>query len=82
MLRLEPSLDQRKIAGAVKAREMAAMDDARMHGMEPPHARDIGLKVRMIAVLDQRPVIENIAREQDAGCRFPKRNSAGEWPGV
>ena len=64
-------------AGRAEAREMAAMDHAHGQGAEPLHGREIVVAVRVIGVVDQRAVINDVAGKEDAGRALEQADAAG-----
>src|SRR5262245_35911814 len=68
-------------AGRAEAREMAAMNHAYAQGAEPLHGREIVVAVRVIGVVDQRTVIDSVAREEDAGRALEQADAAGGMAG-
>ena len=76
-------IDELAIARRPEAREMPAMDDGDGNPRMRSSVVHIVVDVGMISIVDQRAVIDDVARQEDAG--LASRTGAmppGEWPGV
>ena len=66
------AVDQLAKPGRSEAREMAAMHDGDGKVAQPLHRRGIVRAIRMIGIVDQRSIIDDVAGQQDAARRARK----------
>src|SRR5690606_29898903 len=71
-LLVQPAADERPVPFTIETGVMTAMNDADGNVVQPLHAGNVVVEVGVIGILDQRPVVEDVAREQDAGRLFPQ----------
>ena len=63
--------DQVAVARSVEAREVAAVDDAHRQIGDALHGGDVSGHVGMIRVIDQRPIVNRVAGEENAALGLP-----------
>lgn len=70
-------VDKLAVAHLAEAREVAAMHDRNIELAHPQQRLDIVVDSGMIDIVDQRAVIDDVARKQDAGLPLVERDAAG-----
>lgn len=68
-------------AHRAKTRKMPAMNDGYRQLAQALEGLDIGRDVGVIGIVDQRPVINNVARQEEPGSLLEKTDSAGGMAG-
>src|SRR4051794_32374130 len=74
---LDILIDQLPITRAPEAREVPAVDDRDRQSPQPLQRFHIDGDVRVVGIIDERPVIDDITRDEDAGPGLEQPDAAG-----
>ena len=75
-LQCEILVDELAVAGRAKTWKVAAMYDRHVEAAHALERRQIVADLGMIGVVDQRPVIDDVARQEHAGLALEERDPA------